>query len=285
MKQILFPTAFTTHSRVAYRYAQKLAQYFGAEITLVHIYESPTVMLATSGILLNEMEQRNIQQSADAQWEKEYKKLKLFSEEMYTKDIQVRDIPIDFIVTDGEVKYELAKIQEENKFDLIVMGMRKHNLSNRLLGKVTNHLIDKTKCPLLLIPPDAHYMGIDKMIYGTAFEFGEIKSINNLLGWCEAFDANLHLLHVCQKENRRVAIEKMTELMSIFQEENEANTINFQVLEGKVVEVMEEYIDFTSADLLAIHRRKQGFWQRIRGGSLTKLLAEELKIPLLVLKS
>ena len=283
MKEILFPTAYSSHSKVAYRNAQKLAQYFGASITLVHVYESPGPLMTGSIALENELASKSLQSFADRQWAEQMDKLKDFAEEMNAKQFQ--DISLDFIVTDGIVLDELLEINRKNHFDLVVMGMRRHNLISRLFGNTTYGLIDKMDCPVLLIPPDAHYMGVDRIVYGTAFEFGDIKAIDHLMDWCQAFDANLHVLHVYSKEDKQEASQKMTKMINHYQEEQDKGVIEFKLSEGKIAEALEQYIDFSKADILAIHRRKQGFWQRINEGSLTKQLAEEVKVPLLVLKS
>ena len=283
MNQLLFPTAYTEHSREAYRYAQKLAQYFEAGITLVHIYESPSQILSTSGGMWNEVESHDMQHFAENQWQEQLDKLKGFAAEMEAK--QFRDIRLDYIVTDGEVVNELLQIQQQNRYDLIVMGLRRHNLKDRMFGNTTYSLIDHMNCPLLLIPPDVHYMGVDKIIYGTAFEFGSDKAIDHLLDWCLAFNASLHMVHVHQKENQLLAAQKMENLKENFKSEVSKKVMTFQLLEGEVTDAIQQYIEFTGGDILAIHKRKQGFWQRLTDGSLTKTLAEEVKVPLLVLKS
>jgi len=284
MKEILFPIAYSEHSRTAYRYAQKLAQHFGSSITLAHIYEtSGPLRTGGGGSLLNQVESQSLRNFADKEWDEQLEKLKKFAQDMNAK--QYQDIPLDYIVTDGNIVHELLEIKKQNKFDLVVMGMSRHDLIDRLFGNTTYSLIDKMDCPILLIPPGTHYMGMDRIVYGTAFEFGDSKSIDHLMDWCQAFDANLHVMHVFKKENKQEAIRKMTQMSNHYREEQDTGVMDFKLAEGKIVEVLEEYINFSSADILAIHRRKQGFWQRINEGSLTKQLAEEVKVPLLVLKS
>jgi nucleotide-binding universal stress UspA family protein len=283
MNQILFPTAYTSHGKIAYRHAQKLAKYFNASITLVHIYETVTPIITGSAPLMNRMETQSLQSFEDRQWSDQMDKLKGFAEEMNTSEFG--DIEQDFIVTDGDIVKELLEIVKQNNFDLVVMGMSRHHLVGRVFGNAAYSLIDKMTCPILLIPPDAHFMGLNRIIYGTAFEAGDIDAIDYLTDWCDAFDASLHVLHVVQNENRQKANKKMEELTAHYIEEQEAGVIDFKLAEGKIIDVMEHYVDFTSADILAVHRRKQDFWERIKEGSLTKHLAEEVKIPLLVLKS
>ncbi len=280
MKQILFLTAYSTHSKVAFRYAQKLAQYFGAGITLAHIYENPNPLRATDP---GSLKQGEVQKDLDEiLWENQLEKLKAFAAEMEAEEYD--GIPLDFIVTDGEVVDELLMIEKQNDFDLVVMGMRKHGIAEQLFGNTTYRIISEIDSSILLIPPGVHFMGIDKIIYGTAFELGDTKAIDFLLDWCLAFSATLEILHVHQLISKEEAVEKMNDLVEDFQEGVEVGVISLRLLEGKIAEVIEKEVDFVAADILAIHHRKKGFWERIREGSLSKILAESVDVPLLILK-
>ena len=138
---------------------------------------------------------------------------------------------------------------------------------------------------MLLVPPDTYYMGINKIIYATAFKLGDKEAIEYLLDWCQAFKANLHILHIHKEANKKEAKNKMTLLMDDFQEEQKVGIIKTQLMQGNIKPVMEQYLDFSHTDILAVHHRDEGFWQKIKEGSLTKILAEDTEIPLLVLKT
>jgi len=274
MKQILFPTAYATSSKAAFRYTQKLAQFFEAGITLAHIYKSASLASSTD-------EWNDVNDFEEEQWLAQIEELKGFTGDMAAK--QFHSIPLDYIASDGNIIEELLQIQQQNRFDLIVMGMRRHPGSDRLLGKTANRLIERMNCPLLLVPPAAKYRGLNKIVYGTALETGDAASIEYLLDWCEAFEASLHVLHVAKKDELQQATTKLETLLESFIVEREAGIITQQVLSGRISEVFAEYVEFTGADMLAIHRRKQGFWQRITEGSLTNTLVEEIPIPILLL--
>ena len=282
MKQILFLTSYNAQSKIIYRYAQKLAQYFDAGITLAHIYEEPNLSLVNSpaSFYVNGIDLKKLN---DDLWDKQMDRIKEFAAEMDAK--QFSAIPLDYIVTDGDVVEELIAIEQQNHFDLVVMGMRRHNLSGRLFGNTTYQLIDRMKCPLFLVPPENNFMGIDNIVYGTAFELGDTHTIDHLLDWCLAFDASLHVLHVFKNKERADEVQaNMALLKRKYRAENELDVINFQMMEGKIIEAIDKYVDTTQADLLAIHRRNQGFWDEIRSKSLTKQMIEKAKVPILVLK-
>jgi len=282
MKQILFPTAYTPHAKIAYRYTQKLAQYFNAGITLVHIYSNPNPFPDSELEFVDEPKQQSMMDSDDERWEEELSKLKAFASEMNTK--QFHDIPMDYVVTDGNVVVELLEILKQENFDLLVMGMRKRNVISRLFGSTANQLIEKVDCPILLVPPGTTFLHIDKIVYGTAVKFGNRNAIDRLLDWAQAFDASLHMLHLYRSKNKEADAKLMTDLKEEFKPENEAGIITFQMLEGNTKDILNWYTAFQGTVLLAVHWRKQGMLQEIMEGNLTNALVEKATAPLLILK-
>ena len=283
MKRILFPTAYSNHSKTAYQYALKLAQHFGAGITLVHIYHSFSINLDIEAELMEKGAVNDEPgQMEEFQREDELQKLKSFTKDFDSKQFQ--NIPLDFIVSEGVVMDELLKIEAQRNFDLTIMGMSRINLIDRLFGKTAYQAIYKMTCPILLIPPDIKFLGINKIVYGTAFEYGNIKHFDHLLDWCEAFNATIYSLHVYKKEEVRKATDELTSLINYFEKENEAGLMEFRIREGEIVEILETYVRLTNADVLTIHHRKEGFWKRIKEGSLMKKMAKGVQVPLLVLR-
>ena len=280
MKRILFATSYSPHSKSAFRYAQRLALFFGAEITLVHIYQIASPILATNSSMSASFAN---QKTATENWKHELHKLEAFAEDLTTDEYE--NLKLNFIATDGDVVEELIKIQHENQFQLTILGMTNRSLKTRIFGSIAHDIIDELNSAILLVPPDAYYMGLDQIIYGTAFKFAEEKSIDYLLKWCKAFDSTLHILHVHKKDEKEDAEYKMNLLKVYYSEHHKDSKISFQLLEGKIADSLEAYVEFTNADILAVHPRKQGFWQRISEGSITHLLSEEVKVPLLVLKA
>lgn len=283
MKNILLPTAYSTHSKACFQYALKLAQYFEASITLVHIYEKPSAALASNQATMQRLSDDNQEALEEEAWRRQMDKLEKFAGDAKAK--QFADIPIDFIVTNGDVAEELLKIQDSNHFDLVIMGMSRRSLRAKLFGNTAYSLIDTMTCPILLLPPDFKYQGLESIIYGTAFEVGEERIINQLLGWTKAFNAKLNVIHIHKKDRLEYAQNELNLLKHSFQNEINKNVLKFALLEGQIKVVMSEYRDLTQADILAVHRRKQGFWKKLLEGSLTKDLADDLVIPLLVLKN
>lgn len=276
MKQILFLTDMSEASLAAFRYAQRMALHLDASITLAHIFESPTPLLQS-----NFHDIKRLEKFTEDRWESIISRLKTFAAKLSAK--QFADIPLDFIATDGDVVTEVLVIQEQNNFDFVVLRNSEKELSNQLFGNISTALIDQLKCPILFIPPDTKYVNIDRILYCTAFQMGDKRFIEWLLDWSIAFDAQLDLLHVYTGVPS-IAEQKMKEILLDFEQEKELGVITNHLKEGKILEALEQHYELYSPQIIAIQKRKQGFWQRLTEKSLSKQLLYIAKSPLLILK-
>ncbi len=131
----------------------------------------------------------------------------------------------------------------------------------------------------------AQYTRINKIVYLTNFESSDLSSIVRLMEWVSAFKAQLHLLHVSQRASlTRQAMEKMEKLKLRLEIEYEAESLAFKVLEGKLLENVETYLDFINADMMALTNHKQGFFTQLVDPDLQNQLAAKTIIPLLAFK-
>ena len=148
--KILVPTDFSAHSDEAFRVAQALARATGAEVVLFHIARPPAVVVE-GGPLLSEPaggEGANL-------WER-------FHGSVPT-DPEVR-VGHEVIVSDRPGPGQILGIMDRLGCDLIVMGTHGHSwLRQRLLGSVTEEVVRRARCPVLVVkapefPPELDYM-------------------------------------------------------------------------------------------------------------------------------
>ena len=285
MKKILFTTAYGKHSKNVWKYTLHLAKYFQASITLMNVYKQDTLaeIIDEERYLENEY-QDDVPLLSEDQYEEELQTLKVFATEHTSK--RFKDIPLDFYVTEGFIANSILEMQASNADDLVVMGTAQSRFSDRLFGNVALKVLNDATCAVLLIPPDSIFFGINKIIFTTNFEPSDRQAIRYLLEWSKAFDSRVHLLHIYPNPKaRKLAIEQMDVLMKSFENINDRERLAFQLLEGDKAEMLETYRAFTGSDMIALFPQKRRFFSKLFDASLTKQLAQETLIPLLVLKT
>ncbi len=196
MKKILFTTAYSQSSKNTWQFVLRLAQHFEAQITLMHVYEDASVSFVLGN--LDEEMVENFEKFNTSKFEEEKNRLRKFAAENTPK--QDNAVAVKFIVATGNVVSVILQEEQENKYDLLVLGTTtSSSLSDALFGSVSQKILAQAKTPVFLVPPMASYHGINKIVYATNFESGDLTAIQHLMEWSQAFGAKLHLLHVFRK--------------------------------------------------------------------------------------
>lgn len=283
IKRILFTTAYAKSSKNTWRYALTLAQYFEAEIHLLHVYKEmkPSSWLGDDGVL--EQDQFPDAVFDEQKEQEELDRLREFVAQFTPQEF--KEIDLHFFVANGNVVEAILQQEKEIKYDLIVLGTSRATTANRFWGGSALKVLAKSSSPVFLVPPMAKYAGIHKIVYATDFESGDTYAIQHLMEWIAAFHAKLHLLHVHKKtyESKRAA-QRMQVLVNTFEQENEAGMLNAQLLEGQARESIETYLEQTDADMVALTSHRRSFFAALFNPDITNQIASEVMVPILVFK-
>ncbi len=283
MKNILFPTAYSQSSKNTWRYALRLAQHFNAKITLMHVYEMKST-LSIGEDLFDEDFSDQLDMLSEERFLSEQQRLHQFASDHTPK--QFHKVTFDFVIAAGNVTAAIIEEMNQSPYDLLILGTkRQQSFTEKIFGSTARKILKLSPAPVLLVPPMSYYLGINKIVYTTNFQAGDLKAIHHLMEWVQIFDAKLHLLHVISKTlGSKTATEKMTTLMRTFQEENEAGTLTFQLLEGPVVRRVDEYLEMIHGDMVAMTTHNRGFFSRIFEPSVTDQIANDSIVPILIFK-
>ena len=284
MKKILFTTGYSHSSKNTWQYALRLAQHFGAQISLMHVYEGHSFSLMPGNDFLDE----DMTVNFDELYEAERKEQRLKLDEFVTLNTprMFLSVPMNFIVTLGEVAAAILREEQENQYDLIILGTTKSNkASDVLFGNTALKIISRAYTPIFLVPPMAKYTGVEKIVYATNFESGDFEALSQLMEWTQAFNAQIHLLHIHNKTYEAThAANRMRRLVEAFQEEKAAGMMTTQVMEGNVAKSIANYLEQSEADMIALTTHNRGFFARLFDPSITNQIAAEALVPVLIFK-
>jgi universal stress protein A len=146
IRKILVPTDFSSHAGEAFRVAQDLAKPIGATVVLFHVSRPPAVVSDGDRLLLT-----TGRAAAKDVWD-DLRKLQ-------AKDPAVR-VEHEVILADRPDARHILQILEEQGCDLIVMGTHgRTGLLQRLFGSVTEDVVRRAHCPVMLVKAPAHAAG------------------------------------------------------------------------------------------------------------------------------
>jgi universal stress protein A len=135
LRKILAPTDFSDLSAKGVRYACQLAKEVGAELIIINV-----VLLDESGAI----DKREIQEH------------KQHLDDFFTMKLADvgSDLKIRKIVETGEPSAAIAnRAENDEEIDLIVISTHgRSGLSRFLIGSVTDKLVRRSPCPVLVVP-------------------------------------------------------------------------------------------------------------------------------------
>lgn len=152
---ILVPIDFTEVSHKAFDYALSMATKLNFSVALVHVLQRSYAEGFVDG---NQKEQIRAKARDDA-------RMKLHT---LARAKRIPGVPTSYLVSDGLPEYEILRIAEERKVDLIILGRQDRNpLSRLIFGSVTAEVVDAAPCPVLVVNNSGfvpHENGKDRFI-------------------------------------------------------------------------------------------------------------------------
>ena len=144
-KNILCPVDMHPRSKMALRKAINIAHQFNSKIVLLSIHEE---FLSKKQMIMSRV---SISSLGD-----EFKKIATEAKndmKNLVKDLEADDIKCQYILRDGIPADIIVKLSDEMDIDLIVMGTNgRDSLSDYILGSTTQKVVEKSKCPVLVMP-------------------------------------------------------------------------------------------------------------------------------------
>ncbi len=273
MKKILVPTDFSENSEDALRYAIELARREKARLVLLNVYpETFTAADLSKGVVLTDNLEL-IEKEARKRLQKKCDEL----EELY-------ELTCDYQALQGPVKTVITETAKKLKVDLIVMGMKGHGKPGHVVGSTALAMLNVSPCPLIVIPVKAFFKGIRKITFATDYHESDLPAINRIAEIARAFSAQLELVHVFDGEMMEGAEKEMlAEFMGDVADHVPFSNVSFRQIHGRDVEKrLEQYVEDTGPDLMAISSRHRGPLDMLFGKSITKEMAKHIQVPMLV---
>jgi len=262
-KTILFPTDFSPTAKNAFAYAVELAKIMDASIDLISVYHLPVADASSVppdqiDQMLNEKKQQVANHMAEfiKGPNKEY----------------VGKTRIDYGVF---ISAEITEAAMDDHYDLIIMGMKgEHNRMEKLMGSTTSHTMMHAPCPVLAIPEQADFQGIEHIAYATDFYPNDTTAIQKLMDLGNNLNARVHFVHVSQDEVEATPQLQLADGSTTF--------AGYNVVSDQSIEHgLNEFIQDREIDILALFIPRRRLWERLFHSSFSKRMAMNTRIPLL----
>jgi len=283
MKTILVPTDLSASANNAARYTISIAKVIGANIKLCHAFKVPVETYAAGALVWPLDEYDTLKTDLDLEFEKQAEALK--ESVNFTSATSAFKPEISFISEIGEMTDVVRNIFSAEKCLMTVMGTSgAGGLQRFLLGSSSRAMIETADFPLLLVPHDVPFKGIDRIAFATDLNDDDIQILGSLSTFARHFNAEIVVIHISDKKcessaNTRHVDEFLKKV---------SNIVNYHKIYYRHVKSMDisHGLDWVyehgTVDMLAMtHNRRHGIAQ-LFSTSYTQKLAKHIDIPLLV---
>jgi nucleotide-binding universal stress UspA family protein len=296
IKRIVCPVDLSEFSHHALDHARALAQWYEADITVLHVFTVPMPLTATPG-------------TTEA-----YPPLPLPQPQEIAEEVRRfceigngrHDARMNVVVVEGTPAKEIVRQAETLPADLLVMGTHGRGGFERLfLGSVTEKVLRSTHVPVFTVPPPVQH--VEKVLYRTILcptEFSDpsTRALEYALTLAEETDARLILLHVVEllvggPQLREASHFSVPEYQRYLEEDARARlksavpeearvwcTPEERVVSGKAYRGILDVAEQEKADIIVMGVHGRGALNRRLFGSTTHHVVREARCPVLTLR-
>lgn len=271
MKRILVPSDFSKTAGKALAFALEIAARTASEITVVH------VMGPFEGVNNNVY---------DAFWIDQYAAERTLTLqkwiEKYRQAASTQTVPIHTQLKFGFTVTEISEMASHHHFDLVVMGSTgASGLKTLFLGSTAGGVIGQSKVPTLVVPRKAVFKKLKTVVLATDFWSDlDKKSLAVLRDLLAVESAPLEVLHVLESPNQQPDEKKEAE----FRHKFDGIELRFNYNhDSDVPQGIAHFVDSTKADLVCTISHPHGLIHRFFIQSTSRVLANQINVPLLVL--
>jgi nucleotide-binding universal stress UspA family protein len=288
--KILLPVDFSDYSRKAADFAIELAQKVGAEITVLHTFYDPMInSLPFPDTFMYNVDTEELVVEMQEKAEEGMEELKKYIEDKNNK-LGDNKLNIKYELTKGIAEEEIVSFA--NKYDpwLIIMGTRgKDRKSVDLIGSVTAEVIDMSKHPVLVIPEDFKYKGLEnikKVLYTTSFDESDFVALDTLEKFLRPFDIEIICVHVESKVHSKWDEVKMAGLNEYMKKTYDHTKVHCDLIDSDdFLEGIQKYVEEHNIDFISITTKRRSFISRMFNPSIAKKMLFHSTTPMLVFHS
>ncbi|WDF79902.1 universal stress protein [Mucilaginibacter sp. KACC 22773] len=149
-------------------------------------------------------------------------------------------------------------------------------------GSDTWKIIETANCPVLIVPPKAGLDQLNKVVFATDFETGDLEAIMYLEVLSNTLDFRTEIVHVTVNGDMDKA---MMEKAAAFNEKlaDLKRPVTYKEIRGKeVVSRLNRISKQTGADMLAMTHHQYSFFKKLFSDSIAKQELAHQRIPLLI---
>lgn len=269
MNKILCPVDFSEASKNGMEYAANLAKTLKAKLTLLYVRTSIWP------------EDTQLEKEVNESNEDIQSRLAVFAVEVHKEF----NILCDYYITQTTDTFEETVAARSFNYDLIVMGTNgADTFYQYVYGSHSFHVIENSKCPVLIVPQGCTYQPINMMIYAYDPDTNPVFLIEQLKKMALPVNAEVRLLHIADKKPSIEAKRKMEILQDVIKDkESKQISWSFDFEYSREVSwALDQYLKTNKGDILALSFHQRSLFEKLFKENVVKQISMVATYPVFV---
>lgn len=275
MKTFIVPTDFSDTSKNAARFAAQVAtQVDDAHIILYNVFDKIETESSDGSVMYNDHEARR-------------KIMELALESVKSEMLNIAPGVKITNVAEEESNFvdSLERMARHQSADMIIMGITgATRLEQIIMGSNTLKMVNKNVCPVMIVPPDAHFTGVKNIVFATDFKDVEkttpAKSIQAVL---KIFKPFVHVVNVDAEHYVEVTEEYKAERAKLDVMLEGFDREYYFIRQFDFVEAINQFAMDKNIDLILTVPKNHSFIGGLFKSSTTKKLAYYSHVPIVAI--
>ncbi|MCF8360592.1 MAG: universal stress protein [Prolixibacteraceae bacterium] len=205
----------------------------------------------------------------------------------FIKEIKAEqsDIPkIKFKSDNGIASAILKEKVEKGKYDMVLLqGDDEQGLWFN--NSVVMDIVRDVPCPVYIIPADAHYQPIKKIVYATDYSKEDIKTLKRISKLLKSFKPEILALHI-SNDNEFKENLKSEGFAKMLNKKTGNNKVSVKVIADKeeedAVKSLVSEAEKAKTNLIVVLKENRNFFERLFQSSFTAKLIKKTQLPVMV---
>ncbi len=273
VKHILVPTDFSVTASNAFSYAKVLAEACGADITVLHVSE---FYLPASELTFTPLTKYEDEKVAEA--------MENFVSEEDSENAVMVQAKVKTKVVKGDPVSRIVEFSRSEDVDIIVMGTTGlQDFISKIIGSISLDISNEAVCPVVLVPRDARWKPLNKILFATTYEATAPKIVREIADFSQIFGAKVDFVHIDD-----TPWDEDHDTDKLFDELFSSGTPDFSfeihsIKKADIVQGLRKYAERNGTNLIAFTHKHRNFWQNIIHHSITENMSISTDIPMMIM--
>ncbi|WP_207424900.1 universal stress protein [Desertivirga brevis] len=189
----------------------------------------------------------------------------------------------------GTLKDNIKSIQEREDIWMIVMGDKSDEgiIHQLVYSSDSNEVVNKAKCPVLLVPEKFTFKSIRKVAFTTdVFSNVDFRALNYVADLAKPFNAEILVTHINLSELGEKAGSAHYKAVQKAKGDIEYDRITYkEILADEVPKTLAQYAYNIHADIITLIHKRYSFFEDLFHISTTKRIMNYHLLPMLIFPS